>query len=168
MSAPILTACPCKYTAPAGVSPTSSEFHRQHRAHHLRAFPDVDHNTHVSLNQLVATFERKEAYEAELAARPKHAIPVVDATNGAARSVIHEGLRRVNLIVDLAFKEAGDCPLEALTSLVGATATLIARIAVNPEAEKQLFAIAMNSLDMARRMAPLGPTAPNTKPENFS
>jgi hypothetical protein len=48
----------CKFVPPAGVSPTSAEYHRLHRAAHLAAFPSSSKETRDNLDAMVLLAER--------------------------------------------------------------------------------------------------------------
>lgn len=59
-----IATCPCGFTPPAGVSPTSADYHRQHRDRHLATYPNVDTRTIDALDDLIAMAERHELVEA--------------------------------------------------------------------------------------------------------
>lgn len=50
--------CACGFTT--SIDPRSAEWHRQHRAHHLSVYPQLDATSVAGLDQLVETYERKE------------------------------------------------------------------------------------------------------------
>jgi hypothetical protein len=61
-SSPFAT-CPCGFISRAGISPTSAEYHRQHRARHLARFPNAGDSTAEALDDLIARAERHELVE---------------------------------------------------------------------------------------------------------
>lgn len=54
-----MKSCPCGFEAAPNVSPSSPAWHRQHKAKHLAVYPKVDQRTHESLDELIASAERR-------------------------------------------------------------------------------------------------------------
>jgi hypothetical protein len=60
-SAPPGWSCSCGFTAPETLARFSAEWHRQHRACHLEAFPELDDRSRSNLDAIVDWAVRHEA-----------------------------------------------------------------------------------------------------------
>lgn len=123
--------CPCGFEAAADIPPTSPLWHRQHRVHHLQAYPNVDQGTLDSLERLIYTAEH-------------HALSsFVQGNAPIDGQAMHEKMAE---LLELASPWFGGDPVQVMTALVGA----VGAYACSTSIADKLLEIAVGALQNAR------------------